>query len=97
MTTTTPPKQLTRDEIEALLPWKRPSNIREDNGANCDVTIDGHTFEVRDSGDTGIDTGRTRWKVTCTTCNELVHRGSTSATAQIQMHMSDVYYARKMN
>ena len=66
------------------LPWPDGKN-----GANCDVVFDGHRFAVRDSGDTGFNTGRTRWTVSCLTCGDLIHRGSTSAEAQIRAHLFD--------
>ena len=79
---------LTRKEIQALLPWKEPEHWMEDNGADCDVTIGDHHFTIRATGETGINSGRKRWAVTCTSCNEVVHPGSTSATAQIDMHLT---------
>ena len=79
---------MTRDEIRKAVPWNKPGSMHDDDGAVCDVEVGGHRFEIRDSGGTGIDSGRTRWRVTCVSCdNVLVHPGSTSATAQIAMHL----------
>jgi hypothetical protein len=77
-----------KDEIRKLMPWNTPGSVHDDDGAVCDVEVQGHRFEIRDSGETGVDSGRTRWRVTCVSCdNVLVHPGSTSATAQIAMHL----------
>ena len=81
---------MTKQALRALLPWKAPEGWMDDDGADCDVDIDGHRFVVRDSGGAGMDSGRTRWRVSCLTCGEMVHTGSTSATAQIHMHLRDV-------
>lgn len=81
---------MTRDELRALLPWPRPSSAFENDGAVADIAIDGHAFQVRDSGGFGIHSGRTLWRVECTTCGEVCHEGSTSATTQIAMHLDRV-------
>lgn len=72
------------------LPWLAPRSHYDDDGAAAVVTVEGHTFTVDGGGGMGSDTGRTRWRVHCDTCNEEVHRGSTSATAQIKGHLSEV-------
>ena len=69
------------------VPWKRPKSIYGDDGADCDFEVQGHRFRVRDAGIRAIDTGRKRWTVSCMTCGELIHTGSTSAHAQVRSHL----------
>lgn len=81
--------RMTTEELRRHLPWPEPKGLYDDDGANCEVEINGHRFVVADTGDYGCDTGRKRWRVTCATCNEEIHRGSTSARAQISRHLSE--------
>lgn len=53
---------------------------------------DGHTFEIVATPETGIHTDRRRYRVTCVSCTKLVHPGSTSASAQIRMHLNNPNY-----
>lgn len=50
-------------------------------------THDGHEFTITALDETGIHSGRTRYRVSCLTCRILVHSGSTSANAQIRFHI----------
>lgn len=80
-----------RATIEACVPWESPrGNPYVNDGANCDFELCGHLFVIRPSGDSGTNSGRTRWCVDCATCDENVHPGTTSATAQIRWHLEVV-------
>lgn len=78
---------MTREEVESLMPWPRPKSINDDVGANCNVTINGHRFRIRGTDDFGANSLRRRFSVECLTCNEVLHHGTTSATAQIHSHL----------
>lgn len=72
-----------------VVPWPAPQSVYHNDGADCDVMFGRHRFVIRRSGDSGINTGRTRWTVSCMTCGDLIHPGSTSARAQIRAHLFD--------
>ena len=49
--------------------------------------VDGHTFKITATSDTGFNSGRRCYRVECVSCEILVHPGSTSADAQIRYHL----------
>lgn len=71
------------------LPWKQPDDLYGNDGpeATTTVVVRNHEFRVAPTGDSAMNTGRMRYRVECLTCDELVHEGSTSATAQIRFHL----------
>lgn len=43
-------------------------------------------YEVKDSGGTGIHSGRTRFSVKCVGCGEVLHQGTTNPSSYIKQH-----------
>lgn len=70
------------------LPWNGPKSIYDDDGKAGTFLIQDHTFEITPVG-TGIHSGRTRWKVKCATCNEVIHKSTTSASIRVRQHLED--------
>lgn len=77
-----------------VLPWAQPNCWLDDDGSNCDFTVDGHTFEVRDSGERGFHSGRKRWSVKCVTCGKLIHPATTGTACRVAQHLEDASYGR---
>lgn len=78
------------------LPWEKPA------GPNSHYSDDGPcisvTFKISDVrmrvGPTNLlapSTLRTRFKVECLTCDEVVHRGTTGATVRVESHLKHVH------
>lgn len=51
-------------------------------------SIKGHAFVVTPTGESGIHTGRPRYRVRCETCDVLVHTGTTSVEANVEHHLA---------
>ena len=45
-----------------------------------------HDYNITPTGDSGMNSGRPRYRVVCTTCNEVLHENTTSPEAQQQRH-----------
>jgi hypothetical protein len=56
-------------------------------GDSITVHKDNHEFLITATNDTGIHSGRTRYRVSCGTCNKVVHLGSTNSRAQTDYHL----------
>lgn len=88
-------KYIDNDYINSLLPWKHPVDVWSNDGMDCEVLIDGHNFKVESTGQQGIHTGRQRYKVMCTTCSQVIHEATTSASARIQQHLMDTEFNKE--
>ena len=49
----------------------------------------GHTFVLLDTGEDGLHSGRPRYRVTCKTCDVVVHEGTTGPREMIARHLRE--------
>ena len=77
-----------RKELD--LPWKRGKSIYSDNGPAKTVVfeVEGVQFQVSPTNKFGCDTHRRRYRVTCLTCDTIVHEATTGSTSRIEMHLT---------
>ncbi len=70
-------------------PWPQAHSAYDNAGPAETVTfdLDGHTFIVAPTGDTGFDTGRNRYFVRCFTCAETLHENTTGPECMIDRHL----------
>lgn len=54
------------------------------------VPYDGHEFDIKVTGETGINTGRPRYWVDCRTCKVNLHSGTTGPKEQIKFHLKEM-------
>jgi hypothetical protein len=77
-------------------PWKEATNVYNDAGPErAEVfDIEGISFLVVPSDTTGIDSGRTRYKVVCRECDCLLHRATTGPASHVRSHMMEEHGMR---
>ncbi len=56
-------------------------------GDKLSIVKDGHAFEITPTTKTGWNTGRRRYRVFCTTCDEEVHAATTGPEQQASIHI----------
>lgn len=71
------------------LPWPESASVYDDAGPSDELefAVAGHEIRVVPTGDTGLHTGRQRYRVTCVTCFEVLHPGTTGPRYQIERHL----------
>lgn len=71
------------------LPWKHPTSPYDNDGPSEPVafTVEGVQFKVTPTKEFGVHTFRTRYRVECLTCPELLHKATTSATVRVRDHL----------
>lgn len=74
-------------------PWPSPLSHYDDDGPRseepCEFTMDGATMRVTATTKTGCDTGRTRFRVECLTCGEVIHPATTGSSSRCRQHLKD--------
>ena len=73
-------------------PWKRPSGKNkhyQTDGPDREVIfkLEGVTLKVTPAKEEGITTGRTRFRVACVSCDNLLHHGTTSPASACKHHV----------
>lgn len=82
-------KHWTIGSVRKELKWADPVSVYDsEKPTEGDCTVDGHTFMVQSADSPAMNTGRDRWAVHCKTCGEEIHSATTSAAAQIAMHLN---------
>jgi hypothetical protein len=74
------------------MPWEEPSGPYSEfqtDGPKEDVEFDlgGHLFRVTATGDSGLHTGRRKYKVSCLKCALVLHPNTTGPRCWIEMHL----------
>jgi hypothetical protein len=75
-------------EPEWPWPWRKPISVYDDAGPR-ESTVVHHgaaSYQVDPTTETGIHSGRTRYRVECLTCPEVLHERTTGPGARIQQH-----------
>jgi hypothetical protein len=70
-------------------PWPQPRPGMWDTDGPRETTIVhlvGADYLVEPTGDTGIHSSRDRFRVTCSTCDELLHSNTTGPSSRIEDH-----------
>jgi hypothetical protein len=57
--------------------------------------IHAERYEVTDTGQTGIDSGRKRFSVTCRDCDKLLHPATTGPNSYIREHEGECHHEHK--
>lgn len=71
-------------------PWSKTTEAYVTDGPTEEITfiIDGLLFRVRPTGDTGVHTGRSRYRTMCLSCSETIHPNTTGPSWNIQAHLT---------
>ncbi|KKM69511.1 hypothetical protein LCGC14_1450130 [marine sediment metagenome] len=77
------------------LPWKKAESIYGDDGPHTKKPVEfelaGATMRVSATDAIAPSTLRTRYRVECLTCDELIHEATTSATIRCEQHLKDAH------
>lgn len=78
-------------------PWPEPENVYQTDGPHemMIFELDGIYYRVSPTEDDGVNTGRTRFSVSCQTCNELLHHKTTGPSSRIREHHRKHVLAKK--
>lgn len=82
-------------EMEWEFPWPRPSSHFDSDGPTQTtvVHLPGADYSVEPTGDTGVDSGRDRFRVECLTCETVLHANTTGPSVRIRQHQRDRHLA----
>ena len=93
-----PRKQTLRNEIRHLAiphggPWYKARTPYDSDGPqhdDVDFDVAGHHFRVSQTGETGINSGRRRYRVECLECRAF-SKATTGPTANIRAHLRETH------
>ena len=82
-----------QEMIQQQFPWDQPTSIFGNDGPDEDVEfeISGVSLKVETTDALAPSTFRDRYKVTCVTCNEILHEATTSATIRCEDHLREAH------
>lgn len=70
-------------------PWPQPKGTGYDTDGptiSTAVQLVGATYVVEPTGDTGLHSGRDRFRVVCLTCDQVLHENTTGPSSRIRHH-----------
>lgn len=78
-------------------PWPQPASVWDDAGPSEPLVVDfaGASYWVAPTNETGVHTGRRRYRVECLRCCEELHEGTTSPRCMIEQHATEAHGWRR--
>lgn len=81
--------------MEWPFPWEQPHSAYDNDGPRgkrgrqFDIVVCEVLFMVAPTGDTGITSGRNRYRVDCQDCNMILHENTTGVSPRIREHLAE--------
>lgn len=77
------------------VPWKRPTDAYSDDGPETEAIfkVGAATFVVTPTRHSGVNTGRTRYRVACATCGIVVHDATTGPAFYVESHVGNEHWS----
>jgi hypothetical protein len=76
-----------------VFPWTEPDSIYGSDGPleedSVEFTVNDVTMRVEDAHVLAPNTMRDRYRVTCVTCDKLIHRATTGSTTRCVDHLKE--------
>lgn len=82
-------------KVADAFPWTCPESIYGSDGPIdkdlVEFEVEGIKLRVENANVLAPNTLRDRYRVTCLTCDELIHRATTGATTRCEQHLEDAH------
>jgi hypothetical protein len=72
-------------------PWPKPADVYSNNGPPeaLEFELNGAKLKITPTAERGFDTGRTRYRCECLTCEEVLHEATSGASYRFRDHLKD--------